>query len=151
MATFTLVRSTAAPPEAVFETLSDLRAYSDYTRLRRVDLEKEGEPAPNGVGAIRVLHAIGPAVREEIIEYEPPRRLAYKMLSGAPLRDHVGTVTLEPADVDGHAGTRVVWAIDTTPTVPLGKAVVVAVTKNVVQDLLDGVVGEAERRNGIAA
>ena len=147
MATFTLVRTTAAPPETVWEVIADYRAYPDYTPLRRVDLEKEGEPAPNGVGAIRVLHAIGPAVREEVVEFEPPARLVYRILSGPPLRDHVGTVTLEPAELDGRQGTRLVWAIDTTPTVPLGKGLVVAVTKNAVKGLVDGCVAEAERRS----
>ncbi len=151
MATFTLVRTTAAPPETVWEVIADYRAYPDYTPLRRVDLEKEGEPPPNGVGAIRVLHAIGPAIREEVAEFEPPTRLVYRMLSGAPIRDHVGTVTLEPAEVDGRQGTRLVWAIDTTPTVPLGKGLVVAVTKNAVKGLVDGCVAEAERRSAISS
>lgn len=151
MATFTLVRTTTAPPEAVFEAISDHRALPDYTPLRRVELEKEGETAPNGVGAIRVLHAVGPAIREEVLEYEPPTRLVYRILSGAPLRDHLGTVTVEPAEVDGRDGSRVVWAIDSTPTVPIGKGVVTAVLKAAVKGLLDGSVKEAERRNGAAA
>ena len=149
MATFTFVRRTAAPPEAVFEALTDHRAYPDYTPLRKVDLEKEGEPAPNGVGAVRVLHGIGPAVHEEVVEYVPPTRFVYRLLSGPPLRDHVGTVTLEPAEVEGRQGTRIVYAIDTTPTVPVGKALVVAVTKNAVKGLLDGSVKEAERRSAV--
>jgi uncharacterized protein YndB with AHSA1/START domain len=147
MATFTLVRSTAAPPEAVFEAITDHRATPGYTPLRRVELEREGEPAPNGVGAVRVLHAIGPAIREEVVEFEPPKRFAYTMLSGAPIRDYLGTVTLEPAEVEGRQGTRVVWAIDATPTVPFGKGLVMAVTKAAVKGLLDGCVAEAERRS----
>ena len=68
----------------------------------------------------------------------------------AAVRDHVGTVTLEPVEVEGRQGTRVVWAIDTTPTVPLGKGLVVAVTKNAVKGLVDGCVAEAERRSAVA-
>ena len=73
------------------------------------------------------------------------------MLSGAPLRDYLGTVTLEPAEVEGRQGTRVVWAIDMTPTVPLGKGLVVAVTKAAVKGLLEGSIKEAESRTGVPA
>ena len=58
MASFSLAKEIKAPPELVFEVLTDHRGYPDLTPLRRVDLEREGEPAPNGVGAIRVLVTI---------------------------------------------------------------------------------------------
>ena len=151
MAHFTLVRTTTAPPEAVFEALTDHRANPDYTPLRRVELEKEGEAVPDGVGAIRVLHAVGPPLREEVIEYEPPSRFVYRLLSGAPVRDHVGTVTIEPQEVEGRPGSRIVYAIDTTPTVKIGGFAVMAVVKFGVKGLLDGSVKEAERRSAVAA
>ena len=66
------------------------------TPLRKSELEREGEPAPNGVGAIRVLTAVGPPLREEVLTYEEPSRFSYKLLSGLPVRDHVGTVELTP-------------------------------------------------------
>lgn len=147
MAHFTLVRTTTASPEAVFETLTDHRAYPDYTPLRRVELEKEGELAPNGVGAIRVLHAIGPPLREEVVEYEPGKRFVYKLLSGAPVRDQVGTITIEPQEVEGRQGSRVAYAIDTTPTVKVGGFAVVGVIKFGVKGLFGGAIKEAERRS----
>jgi uncharacterized protein YndB with AHSA1/START domain len=142
MASFTFVREIKAPPEVVFELLTDHRGYADLTPLRRVDLEREGEPPPNGIGAIRVLHAVGPPLREEVIAYSPPSRFSYKVLSGLPVRDHVGTVELS---VHGE-GTRVVYAVRTHPTVPVvGRAVVVGVRQGIKQ-LLNGVAAEAERR-----
>src|SRR5262245_33287217 len=103
MASFTYVRSVAAPPETVFAVLTDHRRYTEITPLRKATLEREGEPAPNGLGAIRALTAVGPPMREEVVAYDPGRRFSYKLLSGLPFRDHVGTVELEPAG----AGTRV--------------------------------------------
>jgi uncharacterized protein YndB with AHSA1/START domain len=147
MATFTLVRRTAAPPQTVFDVLTDHRGYAEYTPLRRVELEREGDPPPNGVGSIRVLHAVGPPLREEVVAYEPPTHFAYRLLSGAPVRDHVGTITLEP---DG-GGTRVVYALDTTPTVPLAGGAVMAVVRLSIRRLLKGVVDEAERRTAAVA
>jgi uncharacterized protein YndB with AHSA1/START domain len=142
MATFTFERRVAAPPEIVFDVLTDHRGYAAITRVRKATLEREGEPAPNGVGAIRVLTAVGPPMREEVIDYEPASRFSYKLLSGLPLRDHVGTVELTPEA----EGTRVVYAVRTTPTVPLAGAAVLAAVKLGIKQLLAGVSAESERR-----
>ena len=142
MASFTIVREVAAPPETIFEVLVDHRAYASITPLRRSDLEREGDPAPNGAGAIRVLGAIGPPLREEVLTYEEPRRFSYKLLSGLPVRDHVGTVELTPRD----GGTQMTYAVRTMPTVPLVGAVVVGAVRLGVKQLIDGVSAEAERR-----
>jgi uncharacterized protein YndB with AHSA1/START domain len=141
MASFTYEREVAAPPETVFAVLTEHRLYAEITPMRKSALEREGEP-PNGVGAIRVLTAVGPPLREEVIAYEPPTRFSYKLLSGLPVRDHVGTVELTPCE----GGTRVVYAIRTTPTLPLVGAAVLAAVKQGVKALLNGIVKESERR-----
>jgi uncharacterized protein YndB with AHSA1/START domain len=147
MASFTFARHVAAPPETVFEVLTDLERYSEFTPLRGSTLERRGESEPNGVGAIRVLTSLGPPLREEVIAYQPPNRFAYKLLSGAPLRDHVGTVELSAED----GGTRMVYAIRTVPTLPLVGPVVIAVAKQAVGSLVKGVAKESERRAANAA
>ncbi len=142
MASFTLFREVNAPPEVVFDVLTDHRRYAEITRLRKSTLEREGDPAPDGVGAIRVLAAVGPPIREEVVVYERPSRFSYKVLSGLPLRDHLGTVSLEPSD----GGTKVTYALKAIPTVPIaGKAVMFGL-KRAVTELLNGVVSESERR-----
>ena len=125
MASFTFTREIAAPPETVFAVLTDHRGYTELTPLRKAELEREGEPAPNGVGAIRRLTAVGPALREEVVAYEEPRRFSYKVLSGIPVRDHLGTVELT---ADGE-GTKMVYAVRTHPTLPVIGFAVVGVTK----------------------
>jgi uncharacterized protein YndB with AHSA1/START domain len=142
MASFRYEREVAAPPETVFEVLTDHRRYAEITPLRKSALERQGEPAPNGVGAVRVLSVAGPPLREEVIAYEPPERFSYKLLSGLPVRDHVGTVELTASG----AGTKVVYAVRTTPTVPVAGGAVVAVLKLGVGQLLDGIAKESERR-----
>lgn len=142
MASFKYVRQVAAPPETVFDVLTDHRRYPEITALRKAELEREGEPAPNGVGAIRVLTVAGPPIREEVLAYERPRRFAYKLLSGLPVRDHVGTVELTPAD----GGTEVTYAVKTTPTLPFGGPVFMLFLKKAIRDLLGGVAKESERR-----
>jgi uncharacterized protein YndB with AHSA1/START domain len=142
MASFTFKREVAAPPETVFAVLTEHHLYAAITPMRKSVLEREGEPAPNGVGAIRVLSSVGPPLREEVIAYEPSTRFSYKLLSGAPVRDHVGTVELTPQG----AGTRVVYAVHTTPTLPLLGGAVVAVVKQAIKALLKGIADESERR-----
>lgn len=143
MTSFTLVREVAAPPETVFEVLTDHRRYARMSLLRRSELEREGEPAPNGVGAIRVMHSIGPPLREEVVAFEPPSRFSYTVLSGAPIRDHLGTVQLTPA---GEGRTTITYAVRMTPTLPLAGGIVVGVTKAGIGSLLNGVTAESERR-----
>jgi uncharacterized protein YndB with AHSA1/START domain len=142
VASFTLEREVKAPPETVFDVLTDHRRYAELTPLRKSELEREGEPAPNGVGAIRRLSAVGPPIREEVVAFARPARFSYKVLSGLPVRDHLGTVSLE---ADG-AATKLTYAVRTTPTVPLAGGLVVMAVKRGINQLLDGVSAEAERR-----
>jgi uncharacterized protein YndB with AHSA1/START domain len=146
VASFTFFREVKAPPETVFDVLTDHRRYADITPARKSVLEREGEPAPNGVGAIRVVSSVGPPLREEVVVFEPPSRFSYKVISGAPIRDHLGTVLLEP----GGAGTKITYAVRMTPTLPLVGGVVVGATKLGIKSLLKGVVAESERRAAAA-
>jgi uncharacterized protein YndB with AHSA1/START domain len=146
MASFTLVREIDAPPEVVFGVLVDHRAYAKMTSLRKSTLEREGEPAPNGAGAIRVLSAVGPPLREEVLTCEEPTRFSYKLLSGLPVRDHVGTVELTPLD----GRTKMTYAVRTMPTVPLVGSLVVAAVRIGVGQLINGISKEAERRAAAA-
>ena len=145
MATFTLEADAAAPPETVFEVLADHRGYARISRIRKAELEREGDPPPNGVGAIRKLTSIGPPLREEILEFVPNERLRYTLLSGAPMKDHFGTVTLTP---NGASGTHVAYRIDTEPKIKPLAPLAVRITRTAVKQLLDGIVREAERRAG---
>jgi Polyketide cyclase / dehydrase and lipid transport len=143
MASFTLNSTVAAPIDVVFDVLTDHRSYAKLTPLRSSTLEREGEPAPNGVGAVRVLKLAGPPIREEVTEFDAPSRFAYKMLSGAPVKSHTGTVDLASS---GAASTSVAWRVDSTPSIPVPAAVWAAALRPVINLLLRGVVRESERR-----
>lgn len=142
MAAFAIERNVAAPPETVFAVITDHRAYPDYTPLRKAILEKEGSPAPDGVGAVRALYLAGPPMREEVLAYEAPRRFTYRLLSGLPARDHVGTVTLTP---EGE-GTKIAYEIETTPTIRPLAPLILAGMKIGIGRLMVGVAAEAEKR-----
>ncbi len=147
MAQFTLTRRIDAPPEVVFDTITDHRAYSSFTPLRRSELEREGEPAPNGVGAVRVLGLLGPPMRERIVTYERPGRFAYELFAGLPIRDHRGTVTCAPSG----NGTLVTYHLTWEPASPLIAPFVAGILRVAIISLLRGAAAEAERRAAVAA
>lgn len=144
MPTSTVRREVRAPREVVFAVLTDHEGYTRITPLQWT-LERAGSPHPNGVGAVRAIRPARRApfaVREEVTEYEEPSRFAYKVISGAPVRSHVGTVTL----TDIPAGTRVEYTMDAVPRIPLPARLVTGALRGLITLLLRGVTKEAERR-----
>jgi hypothetical protein len=104
----------AAPPDAVWRWLADGTSWNTWTWLARSELECEGVPAPDGVGAIRRF-GTGPGVsREQVVEFTPPRHLAYVILSGLPVQDYRADVELSPDD----GGTLIAWRARFTPKLP---------------------------------
>jgi Polyketide cyclase / dehydrase and lipid transport len=77
-----------------------------------------------------------------VIAFAAPSRFSYTVLSGLPVRDHVGTVELSP---DGN-GTKMVYAVRTHPTLPLVGFAVIAAVKRAISGLIDGIASESERR-----
>ena len=73
--------------------------------------EREGDPPPGGVGAVRRLGMRGASSREEIVAYEPPRHLGYVWPTRI-VRDYRADVRLEPQG----GGTRIVWSGSFAPT-----------------------------------
>jgi uncharacterized protein YndB with AHSA1/START domain len=112
--TYTFTHSVPVPPATVWQVLADHPGMSRWTPLRRVVMEAGGSPDPNGVGAVRALHLVGPPIREEVTAFEPERRLGYRALSGLPARDYSGEVVLEPEG----PGTRIQWTITFSPLFP---------------------------------
>jgi hypothetical protein len=142
MGSFTLQANVAAPIDVVFDVLTDHRRYDEFTPIRVSSLEREGETHPNGVGAIRTLKVLGPPIREQVVGFERPTKFSYRMLSGMPVREHVGTVELAPVAT----GTHVDYRVDTSPSLPIPDAAWTAGNKPAISRLLKGVVTEAERR-----
>lgn len=148
MLNLTLTRQIAAPPEYVFDTITDHAAYPSFTPIRRCVLEREGDEAPNGVGAVRALHVAGPPIRERVTAYERPTRFGYEVLSGIPVRRQSGTVTIEPA---GRNGSTMRYELAIEPQIPYSGPVVSFLTRQAIGRLMAGVEREAEARFGKAA
>lgn len=145
MIEFTLTRSSTASIETVFDAITDHRGIADYMWwCRRSTLDSEGIPAPNGVGAIRRLASLGTAFVEQIVEYERPTRWAYSVLSGAPIRDHLGTIELREVG----ASTEVSWHLRATLKIPGIDRMMLPMFKKFIDQLLKGGIAVAERRAG---
>lgn len=146
MAEFILTRAIEASPATVFATITDHRAYPEFTPIRKAVLEREGDPPPNGVGAVRALHLIGPPIREQVIAFEEPSRFSYRVLSGVPVRSQVGTVTIEPRR--GGEGSLMWYEVEVEPLVPLSRRPTLLLMRAALGRLMAGVGREAERRDG---
>ncbi|WP_330254968.1 SRPBCC family protein [Nocardia sp. NBC_00565] len=95
------------PIAVVWETLADHEGMSDWSPGIAVTLEREGASERNGVGAVRRVQGPGVTIREEVTGFEVGRWLAYRVLSGLPLRDYRGEVFLSQSDGD----TTVTWTL----------------------------------------
>ena len=108
-------REIPAPPERVWDVVADHRGWTRWAGAREVVLRSEGDPAPNGLGAVRVLRGRGIAIEEEIVGFDPPRCLAYRISAGLPVKRHRAEIQLEPAGT----GTRLRWTAEFAPAIPL--------------------------------
>lgn len=99
-------RRIAGSPEAVFAAYTDHASWGEWAGVGPARLAREGVPAPNGVGCVRVLGPRFAAAHEEIVSFDAPRRMTYRLVKGVPLlRGHFGEVDFSPAG----SGTLVVW------------------------------------------
>jgi uncharacterized protein YndB with AHSA1/START domain len=114
MQSFELRSEIAAPVERVWAVLSDHVGWRDWAGVQEVVLRQQGDPPPNGLGAIRVLRRGGLAIEEEVVAFEPPHRLGYRVCAGIPVRDCGAELRLEPSG----AATRVSWQVSFRPLVP---------------------------------
>jgi hypothetical protein len=111
-----VIEETGATPQQVFDLLADGPGWISWAGFDEVVLAEPGEPAPNGVGALRRIRMGRVRTVERVVGFEPPHRFAYELLSGLPVRDYRGEVTLDPIP---SGGTRITWRSSFRPGYPL--------------------------------
>lgn len=136
------VRSTA-PRSTVWDVLADVESWSDWGDWHTTKLEREGDPPPNGIGAIRFTARRPLEVREEVEIWNPPSRFGYTLVSGLPLRDYHSVVTLTDS---GGGGTNLHWQSRFDVAVPGTDALFRFLVGKVLRDIAGRLVAEAERR-----
>lgn len=111
------MRRLEAPPQAVFDLVADHARYDRFNGIRRSELVETGDPAPNGLGAVRWVW-LGPfRFEEEVTAFEPPARLDYLIrdVRGLPFRHEGGSIRLTPTE----ARTDAVWTSSFEIPIPL--------------------------------
>ena len=100
-------RTINKPIEKVFAILSDHANYAQFKAIERSNLLIKGKHETNGLGAVREIISGGSNLHEEIVAYEPPYKLGYKVVKSKPLpyNHQLGEITLK--DKDGK--THVTW------------------------------------------
>ena len=97
MRTIHITRTIAAPPEEVFDLLADHAHYDRFRPIHGSELLRAGDPAPNGIGALRRIRVRPLTFEEEITAYDRPTRLDYLIVKlNVPFEHHGGSIKLAP-------------------------------------------------------
>jgi Polyketide cyclase / dehydrase and lipid transport len=103
-----------APAQAVWERVSDHANTHTWVLVARVRLLTPGVPPPNGLGAVREVafpeRRMWTTIQERVTAFDAPRSFSYTIIKGMPgLRDHIGSLTVEPL---GEDRSRLTWHVD---------------------------------------
>jgi len=131
--------TTGAPARTVFALLTDSSTWPRWSPIESVELEREGDPPPDGVGAIRRNRRGRVTGRDEIVEIADGRRFAYRSLSGLPVRDYYAVVELHRES----GGTRIDWTSSFHPKWPGTGWVLERGLRRFLQQCADGLAKES--------
>ncbi len=106
MRTITVKHTIKAPPEKIFDVLSDHANYKQFPGVTASRLVQPGKREKNGIGAVRQIEVGRARFVELITRYKRPTRLDYRIVKSFPPVQHQGgSITLEA----GPDGTLVTW------------------------------------------
>jgi hypothetical protein len=126
---FTITRTIASPLDRVWSLAGNfLKAPGPGIEVK---VEKNSSNA-NNVGAERTITIGSVKVRKRLESVSPGKSFSYKVLSGAPMKDHQATVTLRATG----QSTEIRWEVAFTPKVMGTGWVVAMVTKRLLTDTL---------------
>ena len=134
---------TNADAETVFRLLADGSTWPNWAPIDSFELERTGDPPPEGVGAIRVFTRGRVIGRDEIVEVVPGRRLGYVSISGLAIKDYRAGVDLEDASAEA-GGTVIRWRASFFPKIPGTGAILQRGIGRFLQQCADGVARKAK-------
>lgn len=145
MQTFSSSTPVTAPPEIVWEVMTDHQLYSRWSPSSRVDIEVEGSPDRNGVGAVRAFRTGPVSTREEVTAFDPPHRMAYRALGmPLPVRNYRSEMVLVGRE-DGKS-CDLHWDSWFETVIPLTGGIMRQFLASVVAKFAAGIAEEAESR-----
>jgi uncharacterized protein YndB with AHSA1/START domain len=135
-----VTRTIPAPAEAVFDLLADHANYDRFRPIRHSELVREGEPAPNGLGALRRIKVWPLVFEEEITHYDRPNRLDYLIVKlNIPFDHDGGTIRLTEEAGATHVDWRSTFRVPTPVIGPPEELVFVPVLKRGFRQVLEDV------------
>ncbi|MFC1850579.1 SRPBCC family protein [candidate division CSSED10-310 bacterium] len=103
----------SAPATVVWSHLTNHDQFGTWLPFQG-NVLRPGRSEPNGAGSLRRLSGLGLNLEEEILSWQPPKWYSYRLIKGAPLKDHFGHVQLrQEGDL-----TKVTWTIRFAPRIP---------------------------------
>ena len=93
------------PPEVLFRVVTD---HDGMGRWVGTPVSVIAAPPDRGVGTVRRITAGPLRIDEEVVAWDPPRRMIYRVVRGLPLRHHRGEVRISPW---GEGGSQLAWEI----------------------------------------
>jgi len=133
MATFTITRKLDLPSEKVWATVSDFTRAPSPAII--IEVEKEGDPEASGIGAIRNINIKGAKAKERLEAVDAPNSITYSMLSGAPVKEYLGTVKV----IAQNGATLINWDVKLIPKIPGIGWIVAMVIKKAINRYIDAI------------
>ncbi len=135
-----------APPDVVFDVVSDHAGYVSWTPVRTGRLLTEGTPDRNGVGARRFLGVGRVGAIERVVEFDRPAHMSYVVERGLPTENYRAHVRLSPSG----NGTALEWSGSFDSAPPLLARPVLAFLKLIIRDTAKRLAAESVRRSRAA-
>ncbi len=110
----TLETAFDVPADVLWKQLSEHEGMTRWWPQKTVTLVKAGESDRNGVGAVRRMQGLGATLEEEVTGWYSGTGYDYRLVSGAPLREHRGFVRILPRD----DGCLLQWRVEFRPLIP---------------------------------
>jgi Polyketide cyclase / dehydrase and lipid transport len=105
-----------APIEKVWEFWTNHEGYTVLKGVSKAELLEEGRDEKNGVGAVRVERVLLVTFIEDIVTFDAPNRLEYRVKkSTIPIRHEIGTLDFTRCGT----ATDVHWVTRYEVTIPL--------------------------------
>ena len=120
-----------APPHRVTELLADAASWPEWSPIGQAWVEQE---AADVVGEVRKFKTGRTTTVEEVVAYEPGRRLQYTLLKGLPLKGYVSTVDVEYRE----GGSTITWTSRFEPKRPGTGGIYRWMLKRFLKDMVEG-------------
>ena len=142
---FEVNQTSRAPAAVLFRLETDGGRWADWAKpiVMQSSWERQGDPPPGGIGAVRKIGAWPLLVREETVEYEQDRRHVYALIGPqTPAKDYRAEVTFTQ-NPDG--GTDLRWSGSFTEGLPGTGPVMLAILRGAITFCSGRLVKAAER------